>query len=32
VLSVPSTIETAHAGVAWTFGLEAEEYQPVWES
>ena len=28
-LRVPPDTRTAHAGVAWTFGLTAEEYQPL---
>jgi hypothetical protein len=28
-LRVPPAIETAHAAVAWTFGMEAEEYHPT---
>lgn len=32
VLFVPPNITTARAGVAWTFGLTAEQYQPLQES
>ena len=32
MLRVPPTIETAHAAVAWTFGLEAKDYHPDVES
>ena len=28
MLRVPPTIETAHAAVAWTFGLDAKDYHP----
>lgn len=28
-LRVPPTTRTARQGVAWTFGLEAEEYEPA---
>jgi hypothetical protein len=28
-LRVPPDTETAREGVAWTFGLTAEEYQPL---
>lgn len=28
-LRVPPTTDTARAGVAWTFGLSAEDYEPV---
>jgi hypothetical protein len=31
-LRVPPTIETAHAAVAWTFGLDAKGYHPDVES
>ena len=31
-LRVPPTIETAHAAVAWTFGMDAKDYQPDVES
>jgi len=31
-LRVPPEITTAHAAVAWTFGLSAEEYNPVIET
>lgn len=32
MLRVPPTMRTAHEAVAWTFGLEAEDYQPAIES
>jgi hypothetical protein len=31
-LRVPSEIRTAHAAVAWTFGLRPEEYHPELET
>lgn len=31
-LSLPPTTTTAQEGVAWTFGLQPHEYNPVWES
>lgn len=32
ILRVPPTVRTAHEAVAWTFGLEAEDYRPTIES
>ena len=32
MLRVPPTIETAHAAVAWTFGMDAKDYHPDVES
>jgi len=29
---VPPTIQTAEEAVAWTFGLDADEYGPAQES
>ena len=31
-LRVPPTIETAEEAVAWTFGLNTDEYHPAQES
>lgn len=32
LLSVPPTIKTAKAGVAWTFGVKEKDYKPQKES
>jgi len=32
VLRVPPTMTTAREAVAWTFGMDAEEYEPQMES
>jgi hypothetical protein len=29
VLRVPPTMNSAREAVAWTFGMKAEEYQPI---
>ena len=31
-IRVPPTIRTAHAAVAWSFGMTAEQYHPLKES
>ena len=32
MLRVPPTVKTAKEGVAWTFDLPAEDYEPVFQS
>jgi hypothetical protein len=31
-LRVPPSVKTAHEGIAWTFGMTAEQYQPLQEA